>query len=538
MAKAIDIDRCELKELITRLQYAIDNDLSLTSEDMKLLLAAINTLCEVHDRLEQDDITLNKLKKLLGMIAASEAKKNTNKNNKSGKKKSHKNKSFANNKEAPPKTVTHNITTNNKGDVCPSCNSGKLCKYNPGILLRITGHAPFEAKKHIREQLRCNACQEIVKASLPQEVLDDGDESQTYGYSARTLMVLNKFYSGLPYHHQGNVSNLFGCSITASTIFDQCQHVANAVEPIFNELKLLAANAVNLDIDDTRSRIIEQKPELRDKRNGKGQQIRSGVYTSGLVATLAGSQEIILYETSLGHAGEHLDDILSNRSVSLDLPIIMSDALGSNSSKYPIEDCYCNAHCRRNFFDLEKYYPEEISFILETYAVIWINEGTIKEQGLSKQERQIYHNKHSLPVMEKLKEWAELQVERQDFEENNSYGKAVKYLLKHYKKLTKFCTVIGAKIDNNRVEERLKLAIRSRKTSYFYKTTNGANVSNILTSIIATSDVAGVNLFEYFQVLQRHRVAVKSNPRAWLPWAYEQTLLEQQKDIPPDKKAA
>ena len=356
MENRAEINRAELQELISRVEYAIENDLSLSNDDLKLLLAAINTLCEVHDRMEKDDLTLTKLKKLLGMVTSSESKgkknrkapknpnsKNSTKNNKSNK------------KEHPPKTVSHAITGITKGDFCPHCNTGKLCKYNPAILLRITGHASFEASKHIREQLRCNACQEIIKAELPQEILDDGLDTQMYGYSARALMAINKFYSGLPYHHQGKLSSLFGYSITASTIYEQCKYVANAAEPVFIELKSQAANAVNIDIDDTRNRILGQEPELRDKRNGKGQQIRTGVYTSGAVATLDTNYEIILFETSLGHAGEHLDSILANRKSGLALPLIMSDALSSNASVHTIEECNCNAHCRRNFYDLEKF---------------------------------------------------------------------------------------------------------------------------------------------------------------------------------------
>ena len=162
------------------------------------------------------------------------------------------------------------MTEYDKGGTCPECQRGKLYKHDPGKLLRITGHAPYEAIQHITEQLRCNACQKVYKAPLPKDVLADGDSNQQYGYSARTLMVINKFYSGLPYYHQGNLADIFGHSITASTIFDQCEHVANAGMPVFYELQRQAANASQFLLDDTHNRILEQKPELRDRPNGKG----------------------------------------------------------------------------------------------------------------------------------------------------------------------------------------------------------------------------------------------------------------------------
>ncbi|GAG93664.1 unnamed protein product, partial [marine sediment metagenome] len=45
-------------------------------------------------------------------------------------------------------------------------------------------------------------------------------------------------------------------------------------------------------------------------------------------------------------------------------------------------------------------------------------------------------------------------------------GKAIGYLLRHYDRLTLFCREVGALIDNNRMEETLKLIIRNRKTSH------------------------------------------------------------------------
>ena len=100
--------------------------------------------------------------------------------------------------------VYHAITEHQRGQLCSACQRGKLYKFEPYMLLRVTGHAAIEAEKHIVKQLRCNACQEVYKARLPQAVLEDGDANQMYGYSARTLMVIDKFFSGLPYDHQAN----------------------------------------------------------------------------------------------------------------------------------------------------------------------------------------------------------------------------------------------------------------------------------------------------------------------------------------------
>ncbi|NOY73404.1 MAG: hypothetical protein GXP14_13725 [Gammaproteobacteria bacterium] len=49
-------------------------------------------------------------------------------------------------------------------------------------------------------------------------------------------------------------------------------------------VKREAANAGLFYIDDTTNRILGQKSEHRPNRNGKGSRLRTGIYTSGLIA--------------------------------------------------------------------------------------------------------------------------------------------------------------------------------------------------------------------------------------------------------------
>jgi len=524
----VEIDRKALAELIVRVEEAIEHNLALSVDDLKLLLLAISTLCTLQEKIEADDVTLHKLRKLLGMVQQSERHLVSSQTSKDKKRKKNAQKKNSNKNKSPskpPKLIHHAITEYQRGQVCPACKIGKLYKFEPSTFLRVTGHTRFEAEKHILEQLRCNACQEIYKAPLPESVLEDGDANQMYSYSARTLMVIDKFFSGLPYYHQANLADIFGHSMGASTIFDQCEQVADAVMPMFYELKRQAATAYQFLLDDTRNRILEQKPELRDKPNGKGQVLRTGVYSSGLIAQLSDRHEVVLFETSLGHAGEHLDSILKLRPKGLAPPLTMSDALSSNSViALAVKAAFCNSHARRNFFDIKSRHPAEIDWVLETYARIWITEDVVKEKNLNPEQRLAYHQEHSLPAMQAIRDWATKKLEAEDFEEYSALGKAIQYFLRHYDKLILFCVELNALIDNNRMEEKLKILIRGRKTAHFYKTVNGAGVANVLISLIATAYNADENVYDYLVALQRYKERVKEEPFAWLPWNYKKTL--------------
>jgi len=73
-------------------------------------------------------------------------------------------------------------------------------------------------------------------------------------------------------------------------------------------------------------------------------------------------------------------------------------------------------------------------------------------------------------------------------------------------------------------ERALKLSIRHRKNSLFYKTEQGAEVGDLFMSIIHTCRLNGVNAFKYLTALQLHAAEVAATPEKWLPWNYRHAM--------------
>ncbi|MCW8443832.1 IS66 family transposase [Fluoribacter gormanii] len=61
-----------------------------------------------------------------------------------------------------------------------------------------------------------------------------------------------------------------------------------------------------------------------------------------------------------------------------------------------------------------------------------------KQRGHDEQQRLVYHHKHSLSAMSEAKEYMECLLLSKQVEPNDSLGKAIKYMLKHWEKLTSF----------------------------------------------------------------------------------------------------
>lgn len=542
-SKFQDIDIKELDALIIRVTDACENDLALSNEDLRLLLNALLTLTTLQDKLSDKNITIAKLRKLSGIVASSEklskaignkSDDNKGKDDKDKEDKKRKKKLKLKNikKDKPkvdivkPETVYHPIESLTKGDICPECEIGKLYKYEPSTLFRITGQSPLKSCKHICERLRCNACLAYFTAELPEEVKIDGNTHQRFAYSARTYIAMSKCFMGSPYYRQESFQNLVGVPVTASTAYDQCAFVSDDIYPVFETINRLSSNARHFHIDDTSCRINDQKPIMKPDRKGGKDKLRSGIYCSVLLAELEDHHKIVIFQSSLGHAGELIDEILINRSKERPPPIIMSDALSSNVPTVKIDTILslCNCHSRRLFFDLLEYYPIEIEYILKEYGRIWHYNAHCRDKKHSKKKRFRIHRMLSLKVMKNIKEYVEELLKAEGIEENSRMGVALRYFINHWDGLSKFCVLEGVEIDNNAVEQMIKIAVRLRKNSLFYKTARGAQVSDVITSMIMTASENGVNAFDYLTQLQQNKDQVKAHPEKWLPWNYLENL--------------
>jgi hypothetical protein len=162
--------------------------------------------------------------------------------------------------------------------------------------------------------------------------------------------------------------------------------------------------------------------------------------------------------------------------------------------------------------------------VLEILRAVYHNDALTHERNLSADARLHFHQQHSRPLLKNLQAWMEAQFAERRTEPNSGLGKAITYLLRHWKKLTLFLKHPGVPIDNNIVERSLKKAILNRKNALFYKTTNGAKVGDLFMSLIHTCELNGANPFDYLAELLRHADELKQKPSAWLPWNYRENL--------------
>jgi hypothetical protein len=402
------------------------------------------------------------------------------------------------------------------GDPCPLCPKGKLYPfYEPGVEVRIVGRAPLEATVYELEKLRCNLCGKVFPAPVP-----EGAGKDKYDETAGAMVPLLKYGSGLPFNRLEKLQDSLGIPLPASTQWEMTEGTANKIYPAYDELIRQAAQSNLFHHDDTLTKILARLKGIEAQDEAS----RKGCFTTGVLA-VAGERRMALFFTGPKHAGENLTELLKQRASGLSPPIQMCDAASRNVSKeFETLLANCLTHGRRNFVDLVPSFPEPCRYVIEALAEVYHHDKMAKEQGLSADQRLRFHQDRSGPVMERLKEWLQKQFEERRIEPNSSMGKAIAYMLNHWKPLTLFLRVPGAPLDNNICEQMLKRAILHRKNSLFFKTEHGAYIGDLFMSLIHTCTLNHVNPFHYLTTLQRHSSDLFKNPKRWLPWNYQQTV--------------
>ena len=418
------------------------------------------------------------------------------------------------------------------GDPCPHCGQGTVYEMTqPGVLVRLVGQAPIQAKVYKIQKLRCNLCNDVFPAQTP-----EGVGTEKYDATAGSMIALLKYSMGVPFNREERFQGDLGIPLPASTQWDIVAAQAERAEPVFAELVQQAAQGDVIHNDDTGVKILEMMGErvrqaaLADEVSEdsakdsatKPEGERTGMFTTGIVSTREG-HKIALFLSGRQHAGENLKDVLVRRAAELPPPIQMCDALTRNlPGKLQTMLANCLAHGRRQFVDVAERFPEECRHVLESLSAIYHNDALAREQKLSPEGRLCFHQAESSPVMEELHVWLVRQFDDRLVEPNSALGGAISYLLKHWEKLTLFLRVPGAPLDNNICERALKKAIRHRRNSLFYKTRHGAHVGDVFMSLIHTCELCGVNPFDYLTELDRHADEAGVSPRDWMPWNYRQ----------------
>jgi len=409
------------------------------------------------------------------------------------------------------------------GDSCPDCQNGTLYRLKDWAMnVRLVGQPPIGGTRYEQERLRCGTCGNVHVAELPEDVGPD-----KYDVSVPSMIATLRYGQGLPSKRIERIQGAAGIPLPASVQWELCRDaLARGLLAVYEYLLWESAQGDLFHNDDTRMQVLEWTAKVK-----KGEPLRedaperTGVYTTGILSMADERPTIALFFTGVSHSGENLRRLLAQRRAELAPPLHMCDGL-SHSMPKDLQTLVANclSHGRRKFVEVAEAFPEEVWYVLQCLKQVYRTDAAAKRFQLSAEQRLQLHQRRSGPVMEALQSWLSEQLEQRRVEPNSSLGQAMNYLLRHWEKLTLFLRKPGVPLDNNICERALKMAIRHRKNSLFYKTQRGADVGDVYMSLIHTCYFSGADPFDYLTELQRHEQQVKADPAHWLPWNYREQL--------------
>lgn len=535
---------------------------SLSKDDLDAVLGLISFNTWVQYNLSRAKLTIKKLKKLFGF--KSESSKSTNNSgdteqgeetsdddNKQGNMPSDSNQNPKIEKPKRPKwdpSKNHGRTAAGeytgcpiievdftdsvlKSGFCSVCNvagaKAKLEYPEPAVLVILEGSPLVSGYRVQLKRAKCTVCEIYFTADKPEKFKN----LSKYSHTAVSALAINHYGAGQPFKRIEGLQKAQGVPLPDATQYDLMDtFYVTSAKPVVTALKVCASNGTSNYYDDTPGRILEQ---IINNKNATSSKNKKSVHATAILSEYEGHR-IYLFQTDTQTAGKTFAELIKTRKSTAEF-LTMSDASASNfpdleeslMSKWVIS--LCLAHGRRKFHDLidqNSVGDEECRLILKIIGDVYSNERHCKSGNLSDEDRLAYHQKHSAPLMQALYTWLNNLLLHKEVEPNSPFGEAIAYLLKRWDFLTKFLYILGAALDNNICEIAIKVLIRYRNNSRFYKTFYGASVGDSIMSLLHTAMAANINPFDYFNALQVYNEEVNAAPEQWLPWNYQDTLLK------------
>jgi transposase len=363
--------------------------------------------------------------------------------------------------------------------------------------------ARLRVLRHIRPKYACPCCRAGVKiAPVPSQLLPKSLAAP----SLLAHIVTAKYVDGLPLHRQEAQLARLGVTLGRATMAQwMIQLGGTHVVPLINLLgeQLLAAPLIHCD--ETRLQVLRSE--------------KAGDHWMWVRAAGPPGRRIVLFDYDPSRGGAVPLRLLAGYR-----GILMSDgyeAYNAVANANGLVHAGCWAHVRRYLEDARRVHPDNAGSARSRLAIALIGklyhiERQIKERSAT--DKLAWRAQHSAAVVAELKQW--LDACANTVIPESALGKAVRYALGQWPKLTRFLEHGAIPLDNNRIENAIRPFVIGRKGWLFADTPAGATASANLYSLVETCKANGLEPHAYLSHLFAELPAARTVEQfeALLPW--------------------
>jgi transposase len=321
------------------------------------------------------------------------------------------------------------------------------------------------------------ACTVRTAAKPPQPI-----EKSTAGASLLAQVIVAKTADHLPLHRQEKIFERHGVDISRKTMGGWLAQCGDLLKPLYGSMKEVLLQSKVIGTDDTSVKVLDMK--LPFARTG-----RIWPYYGDP------AHPVILYDYTATRERAGPEEFLKGYR-----GYLQADAYGGYDAFFKdpargLIEVGCWAHARRYFHKALDSDQARMGPALLLIAQLYRVEK--EARSLTAEDRLRLRQLQSQPILEKLGNYlSEIQAEVLP---KSPEGRAVRYTLKNWTALTRYCEDGDLQIDNNATERAIRGVAVGRNNWIFFGSDDGGKTAAVLRSFVASCQRVGVDPFVWLK---------------------------------------
>jgi transposase len=321
------------------------------------------------------------------------------------------------------------------------------------------------------------ACTVRTATKPPQPI-----EKSTAGASLLAQVIVAKTADHLPLHRQEKIFERHGVDISRKTMGGWLAQCADLLKPLYGSMKEVLLQSKVIGTDDTSVKVLDMK--LPFARTG-----RVWPYYGDP------AHPVILYDYTATRERAGPEEFLKGYR-----GYLQADAYGGYDAFFKdpargLIEVGCWAHARRYFHKALDSDQARMGPALLLIAQLYRVEK--EARSLTADDRLRLRQLQSQPILEKLRNYlSEIQAEVLP---KSPEGRAVRYTLKNWTALTRYCEDGDLQIDNNATERAIRGVAVGRNNWIFFGSDDGGKTAAVLRSFVASCQRVGVDPFVWLK---------------------------------------
>lgn len=350
----------------------------------------------------------------------------------------------------------------------------------------------------------------VVIAALPPRVIERGNA----GPGLIAHLLVGKYVDHLPIQRQVKQIKRWGHELAESTVYEWTAAGAQIITPIYEGMVKKTLSGSYLQVDESPMKVLQ------------GSEAKKGAHRGYMWVYHSPPDNVLFFDYRKGRDQSGPRELLQNFN-----GIIQTDGYQVYDAIAPhlnITLSGCMAHARRKFDEALTNDKLRADVMLDMIQTLYAIEKELKakDAGIVYAERQ----RLSVPILEKMHNWMKAQAAH--ITPQSLIGKAIRYSMERWGKLTLYTQHGHLHIDNNAIENSIRPLALGRKNFMFAGSHESAQRIAMMYSIAGTCKKLGIDPQQYIEYLLTELPKRKVNDiDDLLPWNYAEKIKSIQVEI-------